>query len=248
MKVYEYITGRIQNGSKLHMTLIDPDKQAPEIAGEIAGLCEDMGTDAIMIGGSTGVNQENMDATAKAIKARTRNIPLIIFPTKPDALTRYADAIYFMSMINSRNLNFVMGYQIKGAPIVKKLGLEPIPMGYIIIEPGMKVAEVGDAKIIPRDAIEDACAHALAAEYLGMKLVYLEAGSGAPVHISPQMVSAVKACINIPLIAGGGIRTPEAASELAKAGADIIVTGTIVEQTRELESVMKKIINAVKRR
>ncbi|MGC8913481.1 MAG: geranylgeranylglyceryl/heptaprenylglyceryl phosphate synthase [Thermoplasmata archaeon] len=246
MKVWKYLEKKLKNNEKMHMTLIDPDKQAPEVAGNIARLCEKLGTDAIMIGGSTGVTRENMDLTAKAIKSQIEKIPLIIFPTKPDALTKYADAIYFMSMLNSTNLNFVIGYQIIGAKIVKTLGIEPIPMGYIIIEPGMKVAEVGEARVIKREDIESAVAHALAAEFLGMKLVYLEAGSGATQHILPQMVSEVRRNIGIGLITGGGIRTPESASMLSKAGADIIVTGTIVEEAKDIEKTLSRIISAVK--
>ncbi|MEM3445213.1 MAG: geranylgeranylglyceryl/heptaprenylglyceryl phosphate synthase [Thermoplasmata archaeon] len=248
MRVWEYIEKKIRNKEKIHMTLLDPEKQEPEEAGKIAGRCESLGTDAIMIGGSTGVTRENMDETAKAIKGNARQIPLIIFPTNPDALTPYADAIYFMSMLNSQNLNFVIGYQILGARVVRKLGLEPIPMGYIIIEPGMKVAEVGNARVIPREDIDGAIAHALAAEYLGMKLVYLEAGSGASTPVPAEMVAGVRKHISIGLIAGGGIRTPEVAGELARAGADIIVTGTIVEEARDLEKTLGRIIDAVKKK
>ncbi|MCX8173564.1 MAG: geranylgeranylglyceryl/heptaprenylglyceryl phosphate synthase [Thermoplasmata archaeon] len=248
MRVWEYIEKKIANSEKMHMTLLDPDKQSPAEAGEIAGKCEELGSDAIMIGGSTGVTRENMDATARAIKAELEKIPLIIFPTKPDALTPHADAIYFMSMLNSQDLNFVIGYQVLGAMVVKKLGIEPIPMGYIIIEPGMKVAEVGSAKVIPRHDIRSAVAHALAAEYLGMNLVYLEAGSGAHQHVPPEMVSEVRKNIGIGLIAGGGIRTPESASQLARAGADIIVTGTVVEEASDIENTLGKIIAAVKHR
>ncbi|MEM3397170.1 MAG: geranylgeranylglyceryl/heptaprenylglyceryl phosphate synthase [Thermoplasmata archaeon] len=248
MRVWEYIEKKIKNNEKLHMTLLDPDKQSPEEAGEIAKKCETLGTDAIMIGGSTGVTRLNMDATAKAIKANLEKIPLIIFPTKPDALTPHADAIYFMSMLNSQDLNFVIGYQVLGAIVVRKLKLEPIPMGYIIIEPGMKVAEVGCARVIARNDNQSAVAHALAAEYLGMKLVYLEAGSGAHQHVPPEMVAEVRKNISIGLIAGGGIRNSESAALLAKAGADIIVTGTIVEEAKEIEKTLGSIIAAVKHR
>lgn len=248
MKVWEYIERKLRQGEKMHMTLIDPDKQSPEKAGKIARICEMLGSDAIMIGGSTGVTRENMDATAKAIKSNISSIPLIIFPTRPDALTAYADAIYFMSMLNSKNLNFVIGYQIIGAPIVKKLNLEPIPMGYIIVEPGMKVAEVGEARPIARSDIDGAVAHALAAEYLGMRLVYLEAGSGASEPVPVEMVRAVRQNLSIGLVAGGGIRNAELASRIANAGADIIVTGTIVEEAAHLEESLGRIIEAVKGR
>ncbi|HSV42647.1 MAG TPA: phosphoglycerol geranylgeranyltransferase, partial [Methanomassiliicoccales archaeon] len=159
-------------------------------------------------------------------------------------ISKHADAIYFMSMLNSRNLKMVMGEQVAGAPIVRYLGLEPIPMGYVIVAPGMKVGEVGEANLVPREDIKLACAYALAAEYMGMKIVYLEAGSGAPAPVPSEMIAAVKKTITVPLIIGGGIRSPEQAEMVRKAGASIIVTGTIAENT-DLTT-LGKIIKVVK--
>lgn len=242
MKVKNYIHERLKKGP-LHMTLLDPAKQMPEDAAELAHLAEEAGTDAIMIGGSTNVTQENLDATALAIKRRC-SLPIIYFPSGAHAISPYTDAIYFMSMLNSRNIKMVIGEQVAGSLIVKRLGLEPISMGYIIIAPGMKVGQVGQAEVVQRDDLKTACAFALAAEYMGMSLVYLEAGSGAPEPVPSEMIAAVKRTIGIPLLVGGGIRTAEQARAVRSAGADIIVTGTIVEDGDPAD--LQSIIHGVK--
>ena len=135
--------------------------------------------------------------------------------------------------MNSRSLTMVMRAQVMGAPIIKSMGIEPISMGYIIVEPGMKVGEVGQADLVGHDDIPKAVAYALAAQMFGMSFVYLEAGSGAYEPVSPEMISAVKEAIDIPLIVGGGIRTPEAAQAAREAGADAVVTGTFIEQCND---------------
>ncbi len=244
MKVMEYIEKKIRS-EKMHMTLIDPDDQSPEEAARIAKEAKNAGTDVIMIGGSTGITKESMDATIKEIK-KSVNLPVIIFPNSASVLSPYADALYFMSLLNSESVEMVIGQQVKGAIYVKKMNLEPLPMGYIIVEPGMTVGKVGRAKLIKRSSPQDAVAYALAAQYLGMKLVYLEAGSGAPEPVPPEMVSMVKREIDIPLIVGGGIREAEKAREIARAGADIIVTGTIVELVDDIEEALGKIVSAIK--
>jgi phosphoglycerol geranylgeranyltransferase len=228
----------------LHMTLIDPDKQEPARAGEIAKVAADLGTDAIMVGGSTGVTQENLDKTVKAIKAAVK-VPVIYFPSGANAISPYSDAMYFMSMLNSRNIKMVIGEQVAGAPIVKKLGLEPLSMGYIIVAPGMKVGEVGQAEVVPRDKPKTAVAYALAAQYLGMSYVYLEAGSGAPQAVPEEMIAAVRKAIDIPLLVGGGIRDAETATKVKNAGANVVITGTVVEHG-EYVARLESIIRAIK--
>lgn len=190
LSILEYITSKVQK-EKLHMTLIDPASQSPKMAGQIAKITYEVGTDAIMVGGSTGVTQENMDSTVQEIK-RNAKLPVILFPCTSKAISRYADAIYFMSLLNSRNVKNVVREQANGAPVIKKLGIEPIPMGYIVIEPGMKVGDVGEADVIGKDNVSLAVNYALAAQYLGMKLLYLEAGSGAPSPVPFEMIAAVK--------------------------------------------------------
>ena len=226
------------------MTLLDPDKQSAAEAGRIAADAAKSGTDAIMIGGSTGVTQDKVDATVLAIKAAAK-VPTILFPASAANLSRHADALYFMSLLNSRNPRLIVGEQRRAAPLVKKWGLETIPMAYLVVEPGMRAGEVGQADPIPRSRPEDAVEYALAAQMLGMKLVYLEAGSGAPEPVPAPMIRAVREALDIPLVVGGGIRTADAAATVARAGADIVVTGTIVERAKDGET-LRRIIQAVK--
>jgi phosphoglycerol geranylgeranyltransferase len=242
VNVKETLREKMKKGT-LHMTLIDPAKQETAKAGEIAKIAYDLGTDAIMVGGSTGVTQENLDQTILSIKANAK-VPVIYFPSGAHAISPYSDAIYFMSMLNSRNVQMVMGEQVLGAPIVRKLGLEPISMGYIIVAPGMKVGEVGQADVIPRDNPKLAAAYALTAQYLGMDCVYLEAGSGAPQPVPEEMIRTVRETVTVPVIVGGGIRDAETAAKVKNAGANIVVTGTVVENghfARRLESIIKAV-------
>lgn len=243
MKVLDYL---VSNSLKrpLHLTLVDPDKQSPRDAKAIALEAVAGGTSGIMIGGSAGINQENLDETARSIKESTA-LPVILFPGDVTGITRYADALFFMSLLNSRNPYYITGAQAIGAPFVKKAGIESIPMGYIVIEPGGAVGCIGDAKLIPRDRVEIAASYALAAQYLGMKLVYLEAGSGAAEFVSPGMITGVRAAIDVPLIVGGGIRSAEDALTVVKAGADIIVTGTLVEKVENVRDGVSSITTAI---
>lgn len=239
MKVLEYLTAKLEN-EKVHMTLLDPEKEID--TGEIGSHIEKAGSDAIMLGGSTGIDEKKLDGTIEGLKESTR-LPIILFPSSSRSLSRHADAIYFMSLLNSMDVRIIVGEQRRAARIIKEYGLETIPMGYIIVEPGMKVGEVGRADVLKRDDIDGAIGYSLVAQYFGMKLVYLEAGSGAPKPAATGMVSAVKKEIEIPLIVGGGIRTSEDARKIAEAGADIVVTGTIVEKDA---SVLGDIVKSVK--
>jgi len=229
---------------KLHFSLLDPDKQDPEIAGSIAKTAEETGSSAIMVGGSTLVSQEQVDKTVKAIKKQSK-LPVILFPSGAKFLSKYADAVFFMSLLNSKNLEYVIREHVKGAPFVKNTGIEPISMGYVIVEPGMTAGRIGQVDLVKKDDIETAVGYALAAQYLGMDFFYLEAGSGAPTPVSNEMISAVKKSIDIPLIVGGGIRSAKTAKEKARAGADIVVTGTKLEKEKNLKEALKNIIKSI---
>jgi phosphoglycerol geranylgeranyltransferase len=245
MKVIEYLRSKVRI-EKLHMTLIDPDKLGPEACAGLAFLAYRAGSDAVMIGGSTGIDFNNLDKSVIEMKYRIP-IPIIQFPSHSEALSPNVDAIYFMSMLNSREIKFVIGEQMKASRLIKELDIETIPMGYIIVEPGMKVGEMGGADPVNRDDHKTAISYALAAQYLGMKFVYLEAGSGAPSPVPVDMIRAVRDEITIPLVVGGGIRDAKNASEIAEAGADIVVTGTIVEVSEDVEGTLREIVRAVKR-
>ncbi|GBE18213.1 heptaprenylglyceryl phosphate synthase [archaeon BMS3Abin16] len=244
MEVQTYILEKLRE-HKLHFTLLDPDKQSPDEAGEMALQAAQGGTDAIMLGGSIGVMQNELDATILAIKEKT-SLPTILFPGDVSGMSRHADAILFMSLLNSRNPYFIIGAQVAGAPVVKRMGIEAIPMGYLIVEPGGMAGYVGDARLVPREKPELAAAYGLAAQYLGMKLLYLEGGSGIREPIPAETIAVVKSQLDIPVIVGGGIRSGRDAKKAALAGADIIITGTIVEDTGDVRKKIEEITGAIR--
>jgi phosphoglycerol geranylgeranyltransferase len=227
-RVEEYLHQRLEKGP-VHFTLIDPDKSPGAKAGRIARGAVDLGSDVILLGGSTGISRDVMDATAVAVKAEV-DAPVVIFPESTGSLSGKADAILFMSLLNSRNLDLVIRTHARAAPVVRALGLEAIPLGYLVIAPGMRVGEVGQVDVVARDRPDAAVGYALAAELLGMRFVYLEAGSGAPAPVPPAMVGAVRSALSVPLVVGGGIRTGADARALLDAGAQLLVTGTITEE------------------
>ena len=227
-RVEEYLLERIKAEGSIHITLIDPEKVTPTQASRIVEISKASGPSAIMIGGSTFVSQAHLDGVVKAIK-RTVKIPTILFPNNITGISRHADAIWFMSLLNSVDPYFLIGAQILGAPLVKKYSLEPISMGYVIVGEGGTAGIVGKAIPVPYNKPELAAAHALAGQYLGMHFLYLEGGSGAKDPVPPEMIRTVKHYIDIPLIVGGGIKTREQALGAASAGADIIVTGNVIE-------------------
>ncbi|MES2155722.1 MAG: geranylgeranylglyceryl/heptaprenylglyceryl phosphate synthase [bacterium] len=234
--VEEYLNRHLRHGP-LHLTLIDPDKQEPKEAGRMAKAAAEAGSTAIMVGGSTPEKARILDKTVKHIKKES-GLPVILFPGGATQVSAHADAVWFMSLLNSRSRDFLMGEQVKGAPVIEKLGLEAIPMGYLVVEPGGMVGKVGQADLILRDDLDGAIAHALAAQYFGMRFVYLEAGSGAATPVPPAMIRAVKRAVRIPVIVGGGLRTAEMAQDAIEAGADIIVTGTLVEGVTDVRKTL----------
>jgi len=245
MHVEKYLKEKIAKDGAAHLTLIDPAKQPPELAAQIVSDAVSAGTDGIMVGGSTSAGGKVLDETLLAIKKVTK-LPTILFPAGEQGVSKHADAIFFMSMMNSKNPYFITGAQRLGAPIVKKFGLEPLPMAYLLVEPGGAAGKVGQADLIPHGKPELAAAYAMAAEHLGMRFVYLEAGSGADRPVPVEMVKTVRGAIDATLIVGGGIRTPEAAAERVKAGANIIVTGTVVESAKDRKSKIGEIVKAIK--
>ena len=160
-------------------------------------------------------------------------------------INQNADAIWFMSLLNSVDPYFLMGAQILGAPLVKKLDLEPISLGYIIVGEGGTAGIIGKALPIPYSKPDLAVAHALAGQYLGMHFIYLEGGSGTRTPVPPKIISAVKSVLDVPLIVGGGIKTPEIAADCCKAGADIIVVGNAIEKKSTLISEIAKAVHSI---
>jgi len=227
-QIERYLLEKITDEKTIHMTLIDPEKITPSQASIVAKNSKNSGTAAIMIGGSTFSSQAHLDAVVQAIK-KTVDLPTILFPNNENGISRYSDAIWFMSLLNSTDPYFLVGAQILGAPLIKKFNIEPLPMGYIIVGQGGTVGIVGKANTIPYDKPELATAHALAGQYFGMRFIYLEGGSGVVNPVPPDMIKTVKAHLDVPLIVGGGIRTRAQAAAAAQAGADIIVTGNLIE-------------------
>jgi len=244
-KVKTYLKSRALNGEKLHLSLIDPDKVSDlrELEKVLRALA-DAGTDAFLIGGSIGVSPYEIDPVIEIIDEL--GIPSILFPGSIANISRKADAILFMSLLNSDDSYFIIGAQVQAAPLIKRYGLEVLPTGYLIVGYGGAAGLVGKARIIPYDRPEIAAAYALAAQYLGMEFVYLEAGSGAPEPIPCNMIKYVrKIADNVILIVGGGIRSVDAAMTALTCGADSIVTGTIIEKD---VSKAVEIISSLKKR
>ena len=229
---------------KLHFSLIDPDKQSPAIAGDLARRCEEYGSDAIMVGGSTVPDRETTYRTIEEIK-KNSSLPVIIFPNSANTIAENADYIFFMDLLNSPALEYKREQHMKGAKLVKKWGIKPIPMGYMVISTSSKPTTVEtkiELDVIGRDDIEKAVDYAIYAECMGMRCVYLDAGSNPEKPVSDEMIKAVRKAVDIPIIVGGGIKSAEVANKKIEAGADVIVTGSIIEENVEE---LRKIVEAI---
>ena len=241
--ILKYLHEVLEKQNAGYLVLIDPEACEVDKCAKFAREVERAGADAILLGGS--LLTIDLHPIAAALKDET-SLPIILFPGDSMHLTPHADAILYMSLISGRNPNYLIGEQVKAAPWIQRYDLEPIPTGYILIEGGNRTAVefMSGTVPIPREKPDIAGPHALAAQYLGMQLVYLEAGSGAKFPIPNDMISTVKSQIEIPLVVGGGIRTPETATEKVNAGADFIVTGNILEKTGSFD-LMKQFADAV---
>ncbi|GAA5418750.1 geranylgeranylglyceryl/heptaprenylglyceryl phosphate synthase [Sulfurisphaera tokodaii] len=245
-KVRKIIQEKLNEGKVLHFSLFDPDKVDLESIYSIALKLVESGTSGFLIGGTLGVSKEKLDSIIEILE--DFEVPKIIFPSNVNLITEKADAILFMSLLNSDDIYYITGAQLIAAPIIKKLKLESLPTGYIIVGHGGTAAHVGKARVIPYDNIELIVAYSIMAELFGMDFVYLEAGSGAPEPIRPSVISITKKYLeNSKIIVGGGIRNEEIAKELALAGADIIVTGNIIEQNLEKALKIVKEISNIRR-
>ena len=242
--VESYIKQRIKEKGAIQMTLIDPQKMGIEKSVEIAVEAEKAGTAAMMVGGSTLSSNNDLDTAIQGMKALVK-VPIILFPNNISGVSKYADAIWFMSLLNSASTYYIIDVQALTAHTVRRYGLEALPLGYIIVGEGGAAGFVGHARGIPYDHPELALGYSLAAETLGMRFVYLEAGSGAKDHIPLEMIKLVKSQINVTLIVGGGIRDGKTARAVVDAGADIIVTGTLAEETAGIRESIYDIVSHI---
>lgn len=246
MSIYERLLQILREQGAGFLVLLDPDDESPQMLAQRAARCQESGVDALLIGGSLIVNDGFHDAVS-AVK-KSCGLPLIIFPGSPGQLSAQADAILFLTLISGRNPQHLIGDQVIAAPAVRRLGLEAIPTGYMLISSRSPTAVefMSDTKPLPRDKPDLAAAHALAGQYLGLKLLYLEAGSGARESVPEALISRVRQWVDVPIIVGGGIRRPEDAGAKIKAGADFVVVGTALESAAQ-EGWIRDFCEAVKK-
>jgi phosphoglycerol geranylgeranyltransferase len=229
MKTYNHLQNIIREKGAAYLILLDPDKLQENKLSNFLLHCEKSGVDGFLIGGSLMVNA-NFESFISKAKSMT-SLPIIIFPGSITQISPEADAILFLSVVSGRNPEHLIGKHVLAAPTIKNSGIEPISTAYILVESGSTTTTVymSGSLPIPRNKPEIAAATALASEYLGMKLIYLEAGSGADQSVPDEMVRAVSDQCTIPIIVGGGIRSPKTAKEKINNGASVIVTGNFFE-------------------
>lgn len=246
MTIFERILDIKKSRGAGYFVLIDPDRWHEEELSELAIRASEDGADAVLVGGSL-LMSSSFDGLVRLIK-QSSNIPLILFPGSHTQVSKYADALFFLSLISGRNPAFLIGEQVKAAPAIKTLGIEAISVGYMLIESGNTTSAefMSNTRPIPRDKPNIAKATALAAEYFGMKMVYLEAGSGAREPVPNDMIRGVCDYVSLPVIVGGGIRTPEEARRKVEAGASFVVTGNVLEERTNL-GLIKEFAAAVHR-
>jgi putative glycerol-1-phosphate prenyltransferase len=214
--------------------LIDPDEVDIPALEKLISIAKEGGVDYFFVGGSLVIGSF-LETTIQYLKQHS-TIPVILFPGSIQQVNPHADALLFLSLISGRNPELLIGNHVLAAPYIKQSGIEAIPTGYILIDGGAPttVSYISNTTPIPHDKKDIAVSTAMAGELLGMKLIYMDSGSGAKRHISAEMIAAVKKHVDLPLIVGGGIKTPEAAYELSNAGADVIVVGNAIEKDTAL--------------
>ena len=243
--IYHSLAERKRAGKKSFAVLIDPDKVNDHSMVNLIDLAIEARVDYFFVGGSLVIS-DYLDECLQLIK-RNCSIPTILFPGSPTQVSKYADALLYLSLISGRNAELLIGQHVVSAPVVKKSGLEIMPTGYMVIDGGAPttVSYISNASPIPADKNEIAMCTALAGEMLGMQLIYMDAGSGAKRPISESMIEKVAHSISVPLIIGGGITEPEKAYLNCKAGADVIVVGNAIEKDASLVKEMAAAVHSV---
>jgi putative glycerol-1-phosphate prenyltransferase len=243
--IHHSLTERKKSGKRSFAVLIDPDKVNEESMDQLLELSSAAKVDYFLVGGSLVISNY-LDECIQLIK-KSSDIPVILFPGSPSQVSRYADALLYLSLISGRNPELLIGQHVVSAPVVKQSGLEIMPTGYMVIDGGAPttVSYISNAAPLPSDKNEIAMCTAMAGEMLGMKLIYMDAGSGARRPISESMIQKVAGCIDVPLIVGGGILNPEKAYLNCKAGADVIVVGNAIEKDPGLIKEMAAAVHSV---
>ncbi len=242
--VYQYLLDIKKENSAGYIVLIDPDKKNNNTLISQVRAANQAGVDALFVGGSLMMDSKHNDRVASIKKEST--IPVIFFPGGVNQLNQHYDAMLFMSLLSGRNPHYLIGEQVIAAPIVKDIGIEVIPTAYLLFDGGARstVEVMSGTKPLPMARPDIAVAHALAAEFLGKKLIYLEAGSGAKESIPVEIIEKISSQSTLPLIVGGGIRSPVEARDRVNAGASFIVTGTILEENKN-NGLMKDFADAI---
>jgi phosphoglycerol geranylgeranyltransferase len=246
-KTEKYIREKREEKGCLIFSLIDAVDYSIEEAAKTAKGAEEGGTDIILVGGSIGSQGSLLDERVKAIKESV-STPVVLFPGNIGTVSKYADAIYFMYLINSNNAYWLSGAQIQASFTVRKSGIEAIPTAYIVVHPGQTVGWVGEARLIPPDKPQLSAACALAGELMGAHFVVTDAGSGAPSPIPTSHVKQVKSALDNETIyiVGGGLKTPELARKAFASGADAIQVGTAIEKKGEVASIVSKYVKVAR--
>jgi putative glycerol-1-phosphate prenyltransferase len=226
---YEHLLKAAKAKGSAFVVLVDPDKVKASQAVKLGAVLQKEGVDAVFLGTSLLLS----DQISLVVRALKRNFkrPIVIFPGSAYQVTKEADALLYLSLISGRNANLLIEEQVKAAPMVKRSGLEVVPTGYMLIESGRLTSAnyMSHSIPIPHDKPDIAMVHALAARYLGMKLIYMDAGSGALSPVSEKMISGVARYAGLPVVVGGGIKDPETAGSKARAGATAVVIGNVLE-------------------
>jgi phosphoglycerol geranylgeranyltransferase len=243
--IYHSLTERKRQGKKSFAVLIDPDKVDNNNIKHLVELAVAARVDYFLVGGSLVVSNY-LDECVQLIK-KSCAIPVILFPGSPSQVSKYADALLYLSLISGRNAELLIGQHVVSAPAVKQSGLEIMSTGYMVIDGGAPttVSYISNATPIPADKNEIAVCTAMAGEMLGMKLIYMDAGSGAKKAITENMIEKVSKSIEAPLIIGGGIINPEKAYLNCKSGADVIVVGNAIEKDPSLIKEMAAAVHSV---
>lgn len=243
--IYNSLCERKASGKKSFAVLIDPDHVDNDKVEQLIELALNARIDYFLVGGSLVVSNY-IDECIQIIKQNCE-IPVILFPGSPSQVSKNADALLYLSLISGRNADLLIGQHVISAPVIKKSGLEIMSTGYMVIDGGAPttVSYISNAAPLPADKNEIAICTAMAGEMLGMKLIYMDAGSGARRPITESMIERVSECISVPLIIGGGITDPEKAYLNCKAGADVIVVGNAIEKNEGLIMEMAAAVHSV---